>query len=35
MNKDHLLPLLAALGALPAGAAQLDVSVQIPQLDVA
>ncbi len=35
MNKTHLLPLLAALGALPAGAAQLDVSVQIPQLDVA
>ncbi len=35
MNKNHLLPLLAALGALPASAAQLDVSVQIPQLDVA
>lgn len=35
MNKTHLLPLLAALGTLPAGAAQLDVSVQIPQLDVA
>ena len=35
MHKNHLLPLLAALGAFPAGAAQLDVSVQIPQLDVA
>ncbi|WP_293373542.1 DUF2271 domain-containing protein [Nevskia sp.] len=35
MNKRHLIPLLAALGALPAQAAQLDISVQIPQLDVA
>lgn len=35
MKRHHLLPLLAALGALPAQAAQLDVSVQIPQLDVA
>ncbi len=35
MNKRHLIPLLAALGALPAQAAQLDLSVQIPQLDVA
>lgn len=35
MNKRHLIPLLAALGALPAQAAQLDVSVQIPQLEVA
>ena len=35
MNQRHLIPLLAALGALPAQAAQLDVSVQIPQLDVA
>ncbi len=35
MNKRHLIPLLAALGALPASAAQLDLSVQIPQLDVA
>lgn len=35
MNRHSLLPLLAALGVLPAQAAQLDVSVQIPQLDVA
>lgn len=35
MNQRHLIPLLAALGALPAQAAQLDVSVQVPQLEVA
>ena len=35
MKSRHLFPLLTALGALPAQAAQLDVSVEIPQLDVA
>ena len=35
MNQRHLLPLLAALGALPAHAAQLALSVEIPQLAVA
>lgn len=34
MTQRHLIPLLAALGALPASAAQLELSVQIPPLDV-
>lgn len=35
MKQRHLLSLLAALGAWPAAAAQLEISVEIPQLAVA